>query len=255
MTISWAGATDQGGRGENEDRWAAKETTKGKGAGAVYAVVSDGMGGQPDGARCAEEVVAAATEYLSKANLRPNRRNLASYLMKLPDYVQRQLEAASRENRLHVDAGATLGAVFVHDAVAWLIAVGDTRCMLLRAGRVVETTVPHNRLALALRDGEQIADARTRDDLGASITRYLSPRRPVGAEPVLVVPVEPDDEVLITSDGVHESLGLPALAQTVLALRPYDVAETSRALVDRATAVSGSAGDNATAVLIRVGGA
>lgn len=253
MTITWAGATAQGGRFENQDRWAAHETTKGDGW--VYAVVSDGMGGQPDGARCADHVVAAATEYLAKAVRRPNRKTLARYLMELPAYVARQLQRASHEGQLDVNAGATMGAVFVQDGVAWLIAVGDTRCMLLRDGRVLETTVPHNRLAIALRDGEEVVDAQMRDDLGASITRYLSPRQPGRAEPVLVVPVEPSDEVLVTSDGVHEPLGLPDLARTVSALRPYDVSETARALVERATAASGLASDNATAIVIRVGGA
>lgn len=249
MTAPW-GASDGGDRADNQDRWDAAVT---KNRRAQFAIVADGMGGRPDGARCAASAVEAAASYLALAGHKRNRIAAADYAMRLPSYVQRHLAQARADGSLHPESAATFAAALVVGDIAWLITVGDCRCIVVRNGDVVEATVPHNRLATALRDGEIVPDQRDRRDLGSAVTRWITPAaRLASRTTVIAVPLETNDQIAVVSDGVGEVAGPALVARMLDDLRTAGEGAAARELVSYARRTSAPVADNCTAVVLRI---
>jgi protein phosphatase len=246
-------AAAMGGRAEQQDADMVGVMKAG-----AYGVVADGMGGRPDGRRCAEFAVANAVDSLARSHHSPNRKRLSGYLMELPATVQTHLALRAAAGELDPAAGATLAAVLLRDRVAWLVTVGDCRCTIVRDGDVYESTVPHNALAVTLRDSPDSLRESERPGLAAAVTRALGPE--IGHVPdrsaLMAVPLDQGDIVLVTSDGVHEPLGLRGMVSIVSRARADGHSADRLAGLLVATAVEaapapGSA-DNATAVVLIV---
>jgi serine/threonine protein phosphatase PrpC len=223
---------------------------------SAYAVVCDGMGGRPDGARCAQYSAAAAFDVVSRAHRRPNRTRLVNYLMTLPGNVRGQLLLESEAGKLSPDASTTLAVALVHDGIAWLLSVGDSRCTVVRDHRVLESTTPHNQLAESLRNGETaLAESEERDIYAAIITRSMAPeiadvldaRERVA---ISAVPVQPGDIVLVTSDGVHEALGLVQMAEIAGRAAAAGDAPDLAAILTRSAVATALQSDNASAAAL-----
>lgn len=244
------GASEIGDRSENQDAWSAGVT---KNLRARYAIVADGMGGHPDGARCAASAVEGAASYLSLAGHKRNRVGVAGYAMRLGAYVQRHLAIAHADGMLDPDAGVTFAAALVVGDIAWLITVGDCRCIVVRAADVLESTVPHNRLANALRDGEVVEDDLDRRDLGSLVTRWITPAAALAPRTtVIAVPLESGDQIAVASDGVGEVLSPATIARMLNDLRNISADDAAAELVSYAVNVSTPVADNATAVILRI---
>ncbi|MCJ1688146.1 PP2C family serine/threonine-protein phosphatase [Rathayibacter sp. VKM Ac-2927] len=248
-------SSELGGRAQQQD-----VVRVGDSAVSAYAVVCDGMGGRPDGARCALLSAQAAEEVVSRAHRRPNSKRLVSYLMALPGNVRGQLLLEAERGRLLPNASTTLAVALIHDGIAWLLSVGDSRCTVVRDHDVLESTTPHNRLAESLRNGETaLAESAEREFYAATVTRSMAPESADlldAGERVAVwaVPVQNGDIVLVTSDGVHEALGLVAMAE--LAARTVAAGDAAglASILTRAAVLALPGGDNASAAALVVHG-
>jgi protein phosphatase len=239
-----------GGRERQED--ANRSGRAGKG---WYLIVCDGLGGRPDGDRCAQLAAEAAEDYLLRLLRGPDRKKLASRLMEIPEQVQVSLQRAAMSDELDFEAASTLSVAYVDQEQAWLVSVGDSRCSVVREGSILETTTPHNLLAQAIRDNSPLLDEGLQEEhLAASITRSISPTRGGDFDSrqraaLLIVPVQAGDTIVVTSDGVHEALGLDELTTV---LDGADDPGVAQRLVDSAVAGAGARADNATAVVLRL---
>jgi protein phosphatase len=224
------------------------------------AVIGDGVGGNPDGARASSLAVEAATRWLETGPGDP-----VAALMTVPLVAADALAVA--EPSLHPRAATGLAAARVRGGIAYAMAVGDCRVSVFHADRprdwrAMSSTADHDGLALAARDvaaalrlrrdpvtlSAEAAGEASRRLLGA--IRAHTPREPQDA--VLATPVRPGDLVLLTTDGVHDVLGTVGVCEVLAGLDDATVtaAGISDALVRGA--LDRGSDDNCSAAVIRL---
>jgi len=252
MNTDTGRSTQRGPRAVNEDAVAV---------GDGFALIADGVGGSPDGARASALAVDAGQAWLTTGPDDP-----LVTLLTLPVVAADAL--ATADPPLHPAAATGLAAARVRAGVAFAVAVGDCRVTVLRrdtggAWSPVSSTADHDGLALAARDVAAALHlgrhpAVLAADAAADASRRLldavrahAPRRP--AAPVVATPLEPGDVVLLSTDGVHDVLGTVGVCEVLADLGAEVRADRiSEQLVRRALA-KGSR-DNGTAAAVVVPG-
>jgi serine/threonine protein phosphatase PrpC len=247
-----AACTHRGMRERNED--AVRFGSSG------VAVVADGVGGQPDGARASGLAAEAAYRWL----VRRSAGNPISDLMALPAVGARAMTRTVPP--LHPRAASGLAAAAVHHGRIHLVAVGDCRATVLRQDTdrrwcAVTATSDHDGLSLLARD--YVAGLRagllparpspqTAADAAGVLQDAIRPGSGALPEPVVLSTwARPGDIVLLTTDGVHDTLGDAGLRRA-LAAEISDADELSSRLV--AQALAQGATDNCTAAAVRIVG-
>ena len=246
---SWA-ATDQGRtRKNNEDCYRVAPEL-----GLV--AVADGMGGFERGEVASElacnvlrESLAGKIDVLRAYGERPGDDTREAVLKALQGAVQQacaEVHEAASALAAGGRMGTTMDALVVVGRTAFIAHVGDGRIFLVRGGEVHQITEDHSLVAEQLRDGliteEQARRARNR----SVITRAL------GAFPSVMVDtmhfqLDPDDKVVLCSDGLHRYIG-PRELGFVLAEEGSDHVVTE--LVEMANQRGGR--DNITVVVAQL---
>jgi len=126
--------------------------------------------------------------------------------------------------------------------------VGDSRAYLYRAGELRQVTDDHSLVGELVRRGEITPAQAERHPQRSVITRALGADGGVEVD-VIRVPAEPDDVLLLCSDGLSGMVPDPELARILGHAASLD--EAARELVRAANAAGGE--DNSTAVLLRIG--
>jgi serine/threonine protein phosphatase PrpC len=245
--LSLGAKTDLGHvRENNEDKFdfiEPHETDVLARKGRVYAV-ADGMGGHSAGQIAAE--------------LSLNVFVRSYYADKSPD-VQRCLTDAVREaNEYVVDVartvpgrqgmGATLTAVAIRDDDLFIAQVGDSRCYLLREGKIEQLTEDHSWVQEQVRSGAMsLADAE-QSPFRNVITRSMGGAPEVEPD-VTAVKVKVGDRYLLCSDGLS---GMIPDAEIGMLLGAGSPSVAVWSLVDRANAYGGK--DNITALVLEIDG-
>ncbi|NQX34716.1 PP2C family serine/threonine-protein phosphatase [Herbiconiux sp. VKM Ac-2851] len=224
---------------------------------SFYATVCDGVGGGPDGARCS--ALAGRLAFDSLATSAHHRKRLVDHLSGLPAEISRALSAAADEpiNPLDRAAATTFAGAVVVDGIAWVATVGDCQAVVVRGGEVLEASTPHNLWAQSLLTRHNdLPASNSATYLASTLTRRLRAdnRFAVPTASLLVVPLAVGDWLMVSTDGVHESLGLARMAQIVDdATADASVQAVANALVDSAVSVAGPEADNATVVVAALG--
>jgi protein phosphatase len=223
------------------------------------AVIGDGVGGSPDGARASSLAIEASVRWLDTGPEDP-----VAALLSVPVVASDALALA--DPPLHPRAATGLAAAWVRGGIGYALAIGDCRVCVLREQspgdwRAVSSTVDHDRLALLARD---VAAALRlgRDpvtlaaDAAAEASRRLleavrshTPREP--SAPVVATPLRPGDVVLLTTDGVHDVLGTVGVSELLGRLASGTTAAgISESLVE--AALDRGSEDNCTTAAIRI---
>lgn len=241
--VSWGWATDTGRRRKrNEDAVLADRTAF---------LVADGMGGHSRGdlaARTAidEMAVFAGREDVTAEDCAASVRAAAASIAN----IERGEHGGTGGRG---PAGTTLSGALLtcSDGVPyWLVVnIGDSRTHLWRGGRFDQITVDHSAVRELVDAGEITArQARTHPERNV-ITRAIGS----GLEPrldVWMVPRHPGDVLVVCSDGVTGELDDDELTDLVRLAR--DAGALAQALV--AAAVDAGGRDNASAVVVALGG-
>lgn len=190
-----------GNRTTNQDRFAAVERPR-----SVLMVLADGMGGHQGGLLAANTLVIRFTEAFSNA---PSP---------LPDPSMFLHECFLHAHHSIVDAGArqdppitprTTGvACIVQDGIAHWAHIGDSRCYVLRGGRVLSRTRDHSQIEELLARGE-IDEKRAKSHPKRNqINRCVGGNAAKTHEPTIGEPfaLEPNDVLLLCSDGLWSSV-------------------------------------------------
>jgi len=203
----------------------------------VFAV-ADGMGG----ARAGE--VASAMAVAALHGLSESSQSLAEAI----EGANRRIFEASHEDPSLLGMGTTVTAVLVEGSTLVIAHVGDSRAYLYRAGELRQVTDDHSLVGELVRLGEITPAQAERHPQRSVITRALG--ADIGVEvDVIRVPAEPDDVLLLCSDGLSGMVPDPELARIMKSVKSLD--EAARELVRAANAAGGE--DNSTAVLLRIG--
>ncbi|HUH02818.1 MAG TPA: protein phosphatase 2C domain-containing protein [Kofleriaceae bacterium] len=267
-----AGRTDRGReRARNEDQFAIADLYRqvtvressmapaahrpwAGGAQGLLLAVADGIGGHAGGDIASAAAVDALLQYATwqmpwvTDTARDERllmEDLGAALEVCQDRVRR---VARREHLEHQEPGTTLTAAYISWPSMFIVHAGDTRCYLLRDGKLLQLTTDHTLAAQLVGTSVMSAEAAENSRWSHVLNNAIGGGpRDVKAE-VRRAELRRGDVVLLCSDGLTRHLDEPALARTL-----SRAATAERACGDLIAAANGAGGrDNITAVVIRV---
>jgi PPM family protein phosphatase len=244
-------------RDQNEDSFLIADLTRGERAieggvsridvtdKGVLLVVSDGMGGERAGEVASALVVEGLARVLEQAPIdaRPDLQ-LKNAVARANSEVVEGARAAHRKGM-----GATLTAVHVKGATAYVAEVGDSRAYLIRLGVIRQLTRDQN-VAQVLTDAGALGpEEASRSPLKHVLAQAMGQSHPLQVA-LGKLNLRDRDCLLLCSDGLTASLTEEDLRATVLLSSSLD--EACRRLIALANERGGV--DNATIVLAGVGG-
>lgn len=212
-------------------------------------MVADGMGGHAHGQDASRLAIQALIGQVLPKMASNSELEDAELRRLLVDGVHEAHQAICRRNTQQcMVMGTTLTAALVVGARAYLVNVGDSRTYLYREGAGLrKLTSDHSVIAYLVETGAiQPADVSTHP-------RRNQLYRCLGQEPPLVIdsffePLQPDDKLLLCSDGLWAMVDDPYL-QHILSTVP-ETSLLSRALLE--AALDGGGADNISAIVVKV---
>lgn len=214
-------------------------------------VVCDGMGGAPAGEVASQMAVEAIERQLratsddgplDRAYL-PHTSRLAAAVRWSNAFIYDQAQKDPRQWGM----GTTIVGAWIHDHVAGVAHVGDSRAYLWRDDRLEALTRDHSLAA------EHVAAGLIDDEADVPAAQQGVLVRVLGREPdvdvdVSEVPVQPGDYVLLCSDGLTRMVPDGELAKAIA-----DYREPQRICDYLIAAANGNGGaDNITVVVVEV---
>lgn len=218
------------------------------GAGIALAVL-DGMGGHSSGDWAC--TLAIRTLCAALADGLPEGADArTAWLGQIVTAMSRAIRDECERTPRHRGGGATATVALVVDATLHLAHVGNTRCYLLRDGRLVPITRDDSLLndaRLAGLSPEQIADYEAH--YRGIITSALG-MKDVVTPRTEAIPLCDGDVLLLASDGLYEALDHAVIAETLCSLAdPGEAVLALETLAERALST-----DNITGLVARVEG-
>lgn len=211
----------------------------------VFAV-ADGMGGGEQGEK-ASEIVCLALGSVKESAEFAERMDSAESLIELAnreilDYARRRgfRQMGTTIALLLFEGGASKRAAVCH--------VGDSRVYRVRNGEVTQLTKDHSvgaELAATIGGREGRAYARRSNSLSHVLTRAIGTEVAVRSE-WRMLDVEPGDEYLICSDGVHDVIENEEIPSLISGVEPGDALKR---LSD--TVLERGAPDNYSMIIVR----
>ena len=216
---------------------------------ALLLLVADGVGGNEAGAEASSTAATAIVGYLSTAAGCFNRAD-ADHEHEFMEHLETSVRVA-HERIGAMPSGSsrpatTLTMVMLIWPRAYLVHVGDSRAMFLRAGRLRQLTRDQTMGAELVDRGVFTEERAVSSGLNNQLFSALG-----GSEiaPVLgLVDLRPGDALLLCSDGLTKHVSNEEIA-AVLG-RPASAEQMTRALVDAALAAGGT--DNVSVVIARM---
>ena len=250
--------SDRGDRPCQEDAYLVPAASTDSPVVAVF----DGMGGAAGGATAS----ALALEELSASWEASALPGLCDRLEAAAHAANARVYERQRRDRNLAGMGTTLVAAAwrVHPElglIAAVVAVGDSRAYLVRAGKIHQITRDHTVVADGVENGWIKPENAARHPRRHVLSRAVGTCERVPIDGFRFT-VKPGDALLLCSDGLHGELDDAAIlrivddgadAKTLVGAAIYAAAERRRA-AEAADGGDHGAADNCTAVLVRVGG-
>jgi PPM family protein phosphatase len=241
-----AAATDRGRkRASNEDAFGFSVEH------GVY-LVCDGMGGAAAGEIASSLAVEEMVRLLEHDDGDANGSRVTSMPLLAEEAIAQANEAIfsrSQHNEKLSGMGTTLVGLLTEERHVWVFNVGDSRCYLMRNGRLEQITLDHSLVEEQVRLGRMSRSEALRSPLRNVITRALGTQNRVTPD-IFELEPEPGDLFLLCSDGLTREL-TDALIESMLGVElPLDVLCTR--LVEAAKKAGGN--DNITCILVRASG-
>jgi protein phosphatase len=170
----------------------------------IVSVVADGMGGQAAGEIASKRAIEIIPRELRK-NLTPNLNpdGVKSVVKRAIVQANEEIMAMGALDKDMKNMGTTVVmAVWRKGTEMYIAGVGDSRCYLLRDGKIQQLTTDHS-LAQALVEAKTISAAEAKEHRFKNVLwKYLGSKE-VGEGPdVTVVPVQVGDRFLLCTDGL-----------------------------------------------------
>ncbi len=239
----WGYASDLGRiRDENQD------AVFGDPAMGVF-IVADGMGGHQAGALAAKVVVEVLPRMLASRFTKINMasaRVIRYWLRREITRLSEQLQAQSLRQQDLFGMGATLVLAFIQKNIAHIAHAGDSRAYLFRKNKLIRLTEDHSIISLMLRAGDITPEAAKFHPARGQLTRHMGMEGTLYPD-VQTISIEPDDRLLLCTDGLTCMLPDEVIAD--LLLKHSDPQDACRTLTDAANQAGGH--DNVTEILLQ----
>lgn len=201
LSIDFASLSDRGRvRLNNEDAYGefVPATTAEIAERGVVFVVADGMGGHRGGEIASRIAVRTILAFYATETGEDRARALARAFHEANQTI---LQEAVADSTLF-GMGTTCTALALHHGRAFFAHVGDSRCYMLRKGKILQVTSDHSIVGEMVRSGIiSDEDARTHPKRNV-ITRSLGAQPDVVAETPDSIELQRGDSFLLCSDGL-----------------------------------------------------
>jgi PPM family protein phosphatase len=214
IQVSVFARTDTGlRRAGNEDAFMIADLTTGNlglgpdmtshkiGARGSLMVVSDGMGGAAAGEIASEMAVKTIRESLMQAAANPD---ICARLQSATEKANQQIWNFARQNLQFKGMGATLTAVLIQQASAFIAQVGDSRAYLIRGNRIKQLTKDQS-LVQALIDSGAVAPDQT-DSIPQNVITQALGTSPTVDVAISSVELSQGDTLIVCSDGLSNKI-------------------------------------------------
>ncbi|HXJ23445.1 MAG TPA: Stp1/IreP family PP2C-type Ser/Thr phosphatase [Polyangia bacterium] len=211
-------------------------------------LVCDGMGGAAAGEVAAQMAADAIYESLTAADPQP-RDGFARLLRRSVQRANERIFIQSRDNQSERGMGTTCTAAALVDDTLVVAQIGDSRCYVLRDGKLAQVTKDQSLAWQLIEAGAMTAEEAKAFEHANIILQALGVQETV--EVVLSqVTLRKGDVALLCSDGLHG----PVTDEEMLAvlIAEQDLAKAGEALIQKALDRDGP--DNITVVLARFDG-
>jgi protein phosphatase len=141
--------------------------------------------------------------------------------------------------------GTTVTVALVDGRTAYVAHVGDSRCYLLREGRIYQVSEDHSLVNEQLKAGAISADEAKHSRFKNIITRSVGFEQEVQVD-LLGLELQPGDAVVICCDGLSNLVEDPEILRTV---EESDIGDAPGRLVALANERGGD--DNITVIVLR----
>lgn len=222
-------------------------------------VVCDGMGGTAGGevaSRMAVDTIVDQLNGSAEAALTDSSRadgdvfqQETNRLGQAVRHANAAIFAQARQSMSHAAMGTTVVAAWVHDNVASVAHVGDSRAYLWHSDRLEPLTRDHSLVEEQVRAGLIDRDKSLQSEQQNILFRALGREQDVEVD-LSEVPLQSGDYLVLCSDGLTRIVPEPVMAKTIADLR--DPRQICEALV--AAANNGGGPDNITVVVVQFGG-
>ena len=216
-------------------------------------VVADGMGGEAAGERASTIAVDQLATYVLNSLSwcfrleEQSEQDFQDHLEEALQSCQKSIEAAVSQHPEMKGMGTTMTMVYIVWPRAFVVHVGDSRCYLLRSGRLAQVTSDHTMAAL-LADTKLVDREQARKtSMGHALWNALGGRSEDLSIDAYKITLMRDDILLLCTDGLYDMVPDEKL-QNVLEFMPTAEAGC-RKLVDLAKENGGN--DNITVIVSR----
>jgi PPM family protein phosphatase len=211
-------------------------------------LVCDGMGGAAAGEVAAQMAADAIYEALTAAEAQP-RDGFARLLRRAVQRANERIFIQSRDNQSERGMGTTCTAAGLVDDTLVVAQIGDSRCYVLRDGKLAQVTKDQSLAWQLIEAGAMTAEEAKAFEHANIILQALGVQERV--EVVLSqVDLRQGDVIILCSDGLHGPVGDDEMLD--LLVRETDLQKAADGLIQKALDRDGP--DNITVVLARFGG-
>lgn len=217
-------------------------------------MVADGVGGVSGGEQASQLVVDTMSRRmlelapLSVSRMRGDEEWWHEQLRSAVMDAREAIREAGRETPEHADMGSTLTLGYLLWPRLHLVHLGDSRCYLLREGRLGQLTRDHTVARRLVENGVLDPADEARSPYSSVLWNAISARQTKLEPQLLSHELEDGDVLLLCSDGLTRHLSDQEIAKTLSSLGNPAVA--CEALVRAANEAGGS--DNTTVVVARL---
>lgn len=220
--------------------------------------VCDGMGGHNAGEVASKMAIEALAAFIRKSageekditwpyGLDANLSFEANRLRTAIKLANKKVYKAADNREDYTGMGTTCVAALVADKVATVGSAGDSRCYLLRDGKLSQITRDDSWVTAAWAEGILSAEEIEKHPLRNVITKAVGAKDTIEIETV-EHRLESGDVLLICSDGLHAMINDAAIQQTLTPF-PSTLQDAGQKLIDAANEAGGK--DNISVVLLR----
>lgn len=233
----WGGASQQGGRHEQQDRWAVLQTPDQKG---LLAILADGMGGHVGGALGAQIVIDVASDLIRN----PPTTLYSDPAAELGQLCRRMHETINHQSET---ARSTVVMVWIDRDRAFWLNIGDSRLYHFRNGQRLMRTRDHSAVQLLMDLGEinesEMATHPAQNRLYRSLGGEDAPKPDQGR-----FTIRASDLLALCSDGIWEHVNESEIWTVAMT---HGTETAARLLAEQAAQRGGTTADNATLILLR----
>ncbi len=207
MRVRVACANRLGNRAVNQDRCLVNQR-----ANTALLVVADGMGGHARGELAAQTVIDSLNARFDAT--RGRLADPADFLQTGLEHAHLDVVAAGRHENPPVQPRTVCVACIVQETHAWWAHVGDSRLYVIRDAKLVTRTRDHSPLDQLLATGAVSEAALRKHPLRNTVNRCLGGGPMPPAPSTGATELEPEDLILLCSDGLWASLPEQRILET-----------------------------------------